>query len=176
MGTLYYKTDDGVYHSISEIETVENRVAELDEKLLEGCEGISTIKDLREAGCFEANITDVKIPEDFVEKFDNWVRREIINTHEKYCEISWICELAKRWIKEHAENEKMILRSEIDGSGYGSIDVIKPDGSSLAKFIEGDYSEGFYIAPYEDISFSYDDLKKFLEFFGIAYMEAQHLH
>lgn len=172
MGTLYYKTDDGVYHSISEIETVEDMVTKLDEKLLEGCEGVYTIKDLRELGHFTA---DVKIPEGFMEEFDNSIK-EIVNTHEKYCEVSWICELAKRWIKEHAENEKMILRSEIDGSGYGSIDVIKPDGSSLAKFVEGDYSEGFYIAPYEDISFSYDDLKKFLEFFGIAYMEAQHLH
>ena len=71
MAALYYKTDDGVYHSISEIETVEELVTELDEKLLDGCEGISTIKDLREGGCFEA---DVKIPEGFIEEFDNWIR------------------------------------------------------------------------------------------------------
>ena len=80
MGPLYYKTDDGKYHTLRDIETVEDMVTKLDEKLLEGCEGISTIQDLREGGCFEA---DVKIPEGFIEELDNWIRK-IVNAHEQY--------------------------------------------------------------------------------------------
>ena len=129
MGTLYYKTDDGVYHSIGEIETVEDMVTKLDEKLLDGCEGIYTIKDLREFGHFTADVT---IPEGFMEEFDKCIK-EIVNTHEKYCEISWICELAKRYLKEHSEKRYLVVADGYEFASYGSEMYLLGDFSSKEK-------------------------------------------
>ena len=129
MGPLYYKTDDGKYHTLRDIETVEDMVTKLDEKLLEGCEGISTIQDLREGGCFEA---DVKIPEGFIEELDNWIRK-IVNAHEQYYYFSWICELAKRYLKEHSEKRYIVVADGYEFASYGSEMYLLGDFSSREK-------------------------------------------
>lgn len=162
MGTLYYKTDDGVYHSIGEIETVEDIVTKLDEKLLEGCEGVSTIKDLREGEYFEA---DVKMPEGFMEELDNWIS-EIINAHEKYCEISWICELAKRYLKEHSEKRYLVVADGYEFSSYGSEMFLLGDFSSKEK-AEECVKENIIKNPYhEPEDTKYDLVPRIIEING----------
>ena len=103
---LFYKADDGTYHKLSAINELEETIMEADDALLSGYIGINTVRTLKDSGAFERELRlEANSNEfiEFMEKIHNDFEK-IIKTHAEYYDLMWICELAKRWLKEHVGN------------------------------------------------------------------------
>lgn len=117
-GKLYYVSDDGSYHKLCKIKELEETIMVDDESMFLHKEDPATIRSLRKSGYFEASMDfdhiDSKVFEIFA-SIDNLIKK-----HQEYIELSWICELAKRYIVANSlKNLDTIERHGKWLDGYG---------------------------------------------------------
>lgn len=99
---LFYKADDGTYHKLSAINELEETIMEADDALLSGYIGTNTVRTLKDSGVFEQELRLESNSNEFMEKINDDFEK-IIKTHAENYDLMWICELAKRWLKEHVD-------------------------------------------------------------------------
>lgn len=95
-GKLYYVSDDGSYHKLCKIKELEETIMVDDENMFLHKEDPATVRSLRKSGYFEASLDFDHIDSKVLEIFANV--DNLIKKHQEYIELSWICELAKRYI------------------------------------------------------------------------------
>lgn len=101
---LYFKADDGSYHKLSEITELEETIMDADDGLFDSSEDNQTVRRLKESGCFEQEL-HFEVESVAKELFDkiNAQIDELAKRHFEYYDMMWVCELAKRWLKEHVD-------------------------------------------------------------------------
>ncbi len=102
-GELFYFSDvDGLYHRLGEVQEF---IFKEDDKLFENRSDEATLRNLAKDGYFEAEIDfqeGSKLVKDILSKID-----EIFKRHVELSDLMWICEFAKRYIKEHYGEENL---------------------------------------------------------------------
>ena len=104
---LHFKTDDGSYHKLSEITEIEETIMDADDKLFNDPEKDLTVRRLKENGYFEQELHfDVEsgVAKELLDKINAQID-ELAKRHFEYYDLMWVCELAKRWLKEHVGND-----------------------------------------------------------------------
>lgn len=101
-GKLYYVSDDGSYHKLCKIKELEETIMVDDENMFLHKEDPATVRSLRKSGYFEASMDFDHIDSKVFEIFASV--DELIKKHQEYIELSWICELAKRYIVANSLN------------------------------------------------------------------------
>lgn len=100
-GELYYKTDDGVYHKLSEITEFKETIMNEDDKLFTNpSKNPMTVRNLNTHWYFECKIKSpaMEVMDKFTEEIDR-----IYKAHVENVELFWIAELAKRYLIEHGK-------------------------------------------------------------------------
>ena len=100
-GELYYKTDDGVYHKLSEITKFKEAIMAEDDKLFDDpSEDPGTVRFLNNHGYFEYEMTSPakELMDKVTEEIDRLYKAHVTNI-----DLFWIAELAKRYIIEHGK-------------------------------------------------------------------------
>lgn len=99
---LFYKADDGTYHKLSAINELEETIMEADDELFDSPEEAQTVRRLKENGYFEQELHfEVEsVAKELMDEINDTIEK-LIERHAEYYDLMWICELAKRWLKEH---------------------------------------------------------------------------
>lgn len=104
---LYFKADDGSYHKLSEITELEASIMDADDELFDSPEDNQTVRRLKENGYFEQELhfeAESGVAKELLDKINAQID-ELVKRHFEYYDLMWVCELAKRWIKEHVGND-----------------------------------------------------------------------
>lgn len=100
-GELYYKTDDGIYHKLSEITEFKHAVMNEDDKLFNNpSEDPGTVRFLNDHGYFECEM--ISPAKELMDKITEEIGR-VYKAHVTNVELFWIAELAKRYLIEHGK-------------------------------------------------------------------------
>lgn len=99
---LFYKADDGTYHKLCEITELEETIMDADDKLFNNPEEVPTVRRLKENGYFEQefHFEVESVAKNLMDEI-NSIIDEQVKRHAEYYDLMWICELAKRYLKEH---------------------------------------------------------------------------
>lgn len=102
---LFYKANDGTYHKLSAINELEDAIMDSDDKLFNDPEEAQTVRRLKENGYFEQELHfEVEsVAKELMDEINDTIEK-LVERHAEYYDLMWICELAKRWIKEHVGN------------------------------------------------------------------------
>lgn len=76
-----------------------------DDKLFNDPEEARTVRRLKENGYFEQELHfEVEsVAKELMDEINDTIEK-LVERHAEYYDLVWICELAKRWIKEHVDN------------------------------------------------------------------------
>lgn len=103
---LYFKTDDSSYHKLSEITEIEETIMDADDKLFNDPEkDLATVRHLKRDRYFEQELhfeVESGVAKELSDKINAQID-ELVKRHFEYCDLMWVCELAKRWLKEHVD-------------------------------------------------------------------------
>ena len=102
---LFYKADDGTYRKLSEITELEETIMDTDDMLFNDPEEAQTVRRLKENGYFEQELhfeVESGVAKELLDKINTQID-ELAKRHFEYYDLMWICELAKRWLKEHVD-------------------------------------------------------------------------
>lgn len=100
---LFYKADDGTYHKLSAINELEETIMEADDKLFNNPEEALTVRRLKENGYYEQELHfEVEsVAKELMDEINDTIEK-LIERHAECYDLMWICELAKRYLKERA--------------------------------------------------------------------------
>ena len=99
---LFYKADDGTYHKLSEIIELEETIMDADDKLFNCSSEANTVRNLKLHDHFEQQFRLESVPKELMDEINDIIEK-LIERHAEYYDLMWICELAKRWLKEHVD-------------------------------------------------------------------------
>lgn len=114
-GKLYFKTSDGVYRKLGQIQEIKESIIKADDEVIEDAYGVPSnnysIKHLSETGYFDQELTFDLLNDESIENILKAIDKSynlLIQNHLALIESYWMVEFAKRYILEHykeANNE-----------------------------------------------------------------------
>lgn len=102
---LFYKADDGTYHKLSAINELEETIMDSDDMLFNDPEEAHMVRRLKENGCFKQELhfeIESGVAKELSDKINAQID-ELVKRHFEYYDLMWVCELAKRYLKEHLD-------------------------------------------------------------------------
>lgn len=106
-GELYFKTSDGVYHKIGQIQEIKESIIKADDEVVGAWPSNNySIKHLSETGYFDQEITFDLSKDENIENILKAIDKSynlLMQNHLALIDSYWMAEFAKRYILEHCK-------------------------------------------------------------------------